>query len=100
MTGNLSDLRTGLPAQTVLKDGLPYHEPVRLIAVIEAPFEHARAAIEGVIAIKRLVQNGWIRMLVIDPETTRVHLYEHGAWCDLHAGTFAPPEFQLELTAS
>ena len=100
MTGNLSDLRTGLPAQTVLKDGLPYHEPVRLIAVIEAPFEHARAAIEGVIAIKRLVQNGWIRMLVIDPETTRVHLYEHGAWCDLHAGTSAPPEFQLELTAS
>ncbi|HQT27431.1 MAG TPA: Na-translocating system protein MpsB, partial [Burkholderiales bacterium] len=27
MTGNLSDLRTGLPSQTVLRNGLPYHEP-------------------------------------------------------------------------
>ena len=34
MTGNLSDLRTGLPAQTVLRVGQPYHEPMRLIALI------------------------------------------------------------------
>ncbi|HEY5733627.1 MAG TPA: DUF2309 domain-containing protein, partial [Gammaproteobacteria bacterium] len=47
MTGNLSDLRTGLPSQTVLKDGLPYHKPLRLITVIEAPVEHAKQAIEG-----------------------------------------------------
>ena len=96
MTGNLSDLRTGLPAQTVLKEGHPYHEPLRLITLIEAPFEHARAAIEGVVTIKRLVQNGWIRMLVLDPETLAVHLYEHGTWqlVDL------PDAFVLEPTGS
>lgn len=80
MTGNISDLRTGLPAQTVLKDGKPYHEPIRLITVIEAPFEHARKAVEGVVSVKQLVINAWIRLLVIDPETHIVHLFEDGTW--------------------
>ena len=80
MTGNLSDLRTGLPAQTVLKDGRPYHEPMRLITVIEAPFAQARAAVDNVIAVKRLVHNGWIRLIVIDPETATVCLFQDGEW--------------------
>ena len=80
MTGNLSDLRTGLPSQTVLKNGLPYHEPLRLITVIEAPFEHARKAIDGVVAVKNLVQNAWIRLLIVDPESGEVSLFEDGAW--------------------
>ncbi len=80
MTGNLSDLRTGLPAQTVLKDGHPYHEPVRLITVIEAPFEHARQATESVVPVKHLIHNGWIRLLILDPEDGTVHTYEEGRW--------------------
>lgn len=80
MTGNLSDLRTGLPAQTVHDRGMPYHQPLRLITVIEAPFDHAVHAIEAVVAVKHLVRNGWIRMMVIDPETQIVHVYEDGDW--------------------
>ncbi|MCP5298194.1 MAG: DUF2309 domain-containing protein [Chromatiaceae bacterium] len=80
MTGNLSDLRTGLPAQTVLDGGRPYHQPMRLITVIEAPFEHAIKAVEGVVAVKRLVRNGWIRLLIVDPEASTVCLYDDGEW--------------------
>lgn len=80
MTGNLSDLRTGLPSQTVLKDGEPYHEPLRLITVLEAPFETARRAIEAVATIKHLVHNGWIRMVIVDPETQLFHVFEDGEW--------------------
>ena len=80
MTGNLSDLRTGLPAQTVLKDGMPYHEPLRLITVIEAPFEHARKAIDGVVTVKNLVQNAWIRLLIVDPESSEVSVFKNGEW--------------------
>ena len=80
MTGNISDLRTGLPSQTVLKDGLPYHKPIRLITVIEAPIEHAKQAIEGVVAVKKLVHNGWLRMMVIDPHTRNVSLFARGHW--------------------
>lgn len=80
MTGNLSDLRTGLPSQTVLKDGQPYHEPLRLITVIEAPIEHAKKAVEGVVAVKNLVNNGWLRMIVFDPDTKNVSLFTRGYW--------------------
>jgi uncharacterized protein len=82
MTGNLSDLRTGLPSQTVLKHGSPYHEPIRLITVIEAPFEHARKAIDAVVAVKNLVQNAWVRLLIVDPESGVVSLFEDGVWQD------------------
>jgi uncharacterized protein YbcC (UPF0753/DUF2309 family) len=80
MTGNISDLRTGLPAQTVLKDGKPYHDPIRLITVIEAPFAHARAAVEAVISVRQLVTNTWVRLLVVDPTTGTLHLFHHGKW--------------------
>ena len=80
MTGNQSDLRTGLPAQTVLKNGKPFHQPVRLIALIEAPIEHAQLAIEAVASVRNLVSNEWIRMMVIDPETEMIHTFEGGEW--------------------
>ena len=80
MTGGLSDLRTGLPSQTVLDKGLPYHEPLRLITLIEAPLEHARRAVESVVTVKNLVLNDWIRLLVIDPETQTVYTYSDGNW--------------------
>jgi len=80
MTGNQSDLRTGLPSQTVLKGGKPYHEPVRLMTLIEAPIDHAQQAIEAVASAKNLMINKWIRVMVIDPETAKIHTYEDGTW--------------------
>jgi len=80
MTGNLSDLRTGLPAQTVLADGKPYHEPVRLITVIDAPMKRVQAAIDRVAIVRKLLMNGWIRLMVIDPETKQIHVHNKGQW--------------------
>ncbi|MBT8120749.1 MAG: DUF2309 domain-containing protein [Gammaproteobacteria bacterium] len=85
MTGNLSDLRTGLPAQTVLADGRPYHEPMRLITLIEAPFDHVVNAIYRVSSVKRLMHNGWIRVLIRDPQTGLTHIYSNGDWQEYHA---------------
>jgi uncharacterized protein YbcC (UPF0753/DUF2309 family) len=102
MTGNLGDLRTGLPAQTVLRDGRPYHDPVRLIAVIEAPVAHARAAVEGVVAVRRLVQNGWIRLLIVDTDGGLLSLYrEDGEWRDqrLDAANLQPIATGEPITA-
>ncbi len=80
MTGNLSDLRTGLPAQTVLADGKPYHEPMRLITVIDAPMKRVQAAIDRVAIVRKLLINGWIRLMVIDPETKQIHVHNKGQW--------------------
>ncbi len=82
MTGNLGDLRTGLPAQTVLRDGMPYHEPLRLIALVEAPLEHVRLALDEVASVKRLVHKEWIRFLVLDSEAGKTWAFEGGDWIE------------------
>ncbi|MDR9437388.1 MAG: DUF2309 domain-containing protein [Thiohalophilus sp.] len=100
MTGNLSDLRTGLPAQTVLDQGQPYHQPIRLITVIEAPYEHARQAIEAVVTIKNLVRNGWVRLLIIDPDQNTAHIYDQDDWHSQSLPDVNPEEQPTEPTAS
>lgn len=86
MTGNLSDLRTGLPAQTMLRDGHPYHTPLRLITLIEAPLALVQGLLGRLYKPRELVHNGWIRLLVLDPESGLTHLYEHGQWQVWDAG--------------
>ncbi len=100
MTGNLSDLRTGLPAQTVLDQGQPYHQPIRLITVIEAPYEYACRAIENVVAVKNLVRNGWVRLVIIDPDTNMAHIYDHNAWQRRSLTGDSQQEQPMESTAS
>lgn len=81
MTGNLSDLRAGLPAQTVMRRGEPYHEPLRLIVLIEAPLDFARHAIESVVKVKSLVVGQWIRAIVVDPtQGMTAHVFDRGQW--------------------
>jgi uncharacterized protein YbcC (UPF0753/DUF2309 family) len=80
MSGNVGDLRTGLPAQTVLKGERPYHQPMRLITLIEAPLSRVQEVLAKVFKVRELVQNGWVRLLVLDPVTDRVSLFERGRW--------------------
>ena len=80
MSGNLSDLRTGLPAQTVLKGDMPHHEPVRLITLIEAPLELVKRVLMMVPKVRELVHNGWINLVVLDPERGDFFLFSEGAW--------------------
>jgi uncharacterized protein YbcC (UPF0753/DUF2309 family) len=80
ITGNVSDLRTGLPAQTMLKGNRPYHEPMRLLTVIEAPLALVQGVLARLFKPRQLVENGWIRLLVLDPQTQTAHRFEQGDW--------------------
>jgi uncharacterized protein YbcC (UPF0753/DUF2309 family) len=82
MTGNYSDLRTGLPAQTVLKEGKPFHIPVRYTLVIEAPFELAKITIDKIRKIRELMQNEWINVMILDPESGVFYRYLEGSWVE------------------
>ncbi|MCE5387471.1 MAG: DUF2309 domain-containing protein [Acidithiobacillus sp.] len=68
MTGNQSDLRTGLPIQSMYKDGKPYHEPLRLIALVEAPASFVLDVVGRLPKVKSLIFGGWLRVIVLDPE--------------------------------
>jgi uncharacterized protein YbcC (UPF0753/DUF2309 family) len=68
MTGNQSDLRTGLPLQTLYSGGEPYHEPLRLISLIEAPAAFVMEIVGRLPKVKSLIMGGWIRVIVLDPD--------------------------------
>jgi uncharacterized protein YbcC (UPF0753/DUF2309 family) len=80
ISGNVSDLRTGLPAQTVLKGNEAYHEPMRLVTVIEAPLAMIEKLLARLYKPRELVHNGWILLLVLDPETGSAHQYYTDGW--------------------
>jgi len=80
--GNGSDLMTGLPMQSVhAAAGRGYHEPMRLLTVVEAPRERVEAVIARNPVLRTLFGNGWVALLVVDPETGRLsRRARDGAW--------------------
>jgi len=75
--GNYSDLKIGLPTQSVIVEGEAYHEPVRLLTFMEAPLEKVGKAVENSLA-QPFILNEWIRPIVIDKEAKKVYSYENG----------------------
>jgi hypothetical protein len=53
-----------------------------------------------VVAVKNLAYNGWIRLMVIDPETSLVSVYERGEWHSRKHVTDTEPPVLEESTAS
>ncbi len=77
ISGNMSDLRTGLAAQSVHLRGKIYHEPLRLMTFIDAPFYEYRIAIDKIKKVSELVYNEWIKMIFIDKKE-EAFFYYHG----------------------
>ncbi len=81
MSGAASDLRLGLPLQSISSEAGLRHEPMRLLSVIRA----RRSAIEQVLKkhseIAQLVENRWIRLVSLEPEEKRFYeLAPGGEW--------------------
>ena len=64
----------------MLKGSCPYHEPMRLLTVIEAPLALVQGLLARLYKPRELVHNGWILLLVLDPETDSANLYRDGGW--------------------
>lgn len=71
MYGSQSDLCVGLPIQTVFNGDKPYHEPMRLFAIIEAPLDRIASIVERHEILQRLTGNRWINLVAIDPDTKK-----------------------------
>jgi uncharacterized protein len=79
MDGHASDLRTGLPWQMV-----EIHEPLRILFVVETTPGRLEKVIEGNAALKRLLENRWIRLATIDPASARVHVHRDRGFEEFH----------------
>jgi uncharacterized protein YbcC (UPF0753/DUF2309 family) len=88
MSGPWSDLRLGLARQTVMNGDVPYHEPMRLLTVVEAP----RERIEKLIARHEMLQhqyhNEWVHLIALEPEEGVLYRYRPtGEWVRIDDGT-------------
>ena len=60
LTGPAGDLRLGLPWQSVgVRQGL-YHEPLRLLVVVDAPRERIQRIVQQADVVKHLVHGEWV----------------------------------------
>ncbi|MBX9742838.1 MAG: DUF2309 domain-containing protein [Chthoniobacterales bacterium] len=75
MQGNSSDLMNGLPLQSVYKnDKEPYHELLRLLAVVHAPQEIIDRIVQQTPILKKLFGNEWIKLVCMNPSNNKPYL--------------------------
>lgn len=78
MNGQSSDLRTGLPWQMV-----EIHEPVRILFVVETTPDRLLKVVKANATVKEFVENRWIRLSTIDPDSGEIHVYSNGVFTPL-----------------
>lgn len=89
MQGNASDLMTGLPLQSVYyNDLMPYHEPMRLRIIIDAP----KAAIVDIIksepTLRSLTEKEWIHFVQFDTSLMKINeLNKNLSWSEVTINT-------------
>ncbi len=79
MLGTQSDLQMGFPLQTVNNGKTHYHEPMRLLAIIE----HTPGVISSIIQkhsiLQQLFHNEWLTLVALDPNNFEFHRYNPDA---------------------
>jgi uncharacterized protein YbcC (UPF0753/DUF2309 family) len=88
MSGPWSDLRLGLAWQTVMNGEVPYHEPMRLLTVIEAPRARIVKLIARHEALQHFYHNEWVHLAAMEPEEGALYRYQpSGQWSRVAPGT-------------
>lgn len=75
MLGSQSDLQKGLPLQSVNDGAQHFHEPMRLLAIIEAPQARIQAIIHKHTLLQHLFHNQWMHLIAWDPDSKNFSRY-------------------------
>lgn len=75
--GMEGDLRTGLPAQAV-----NIHDAVRLLVVVEHFTDVVLKTLQKDASTYEWFVNHWVHLVVINPETKELSLFDEGKWVD------------------
>ncbi len=79
MLGSQSDLQMGFPLQTVNNGGTHYHEPMRLLAIIEQTPSVISSVIQKHSILQQLFHNEWLNLVALDPNSLEFHRYNADA---------------------
>ena len=75
MYGAQSDLATGLPLQTINNGEAHFHEPMRLLTIIEADPRIIASIIGRHEVLQQFFHNEWVNLVALDPQTFEFHRY-------------------------
>jgi uncharacterized protein YbcC (UPF0753/DUF2309 family) len=78
MLGRQSDLRPGLPMQSVMDGNRLYHEPMRPLVIIEAPTARVLEIISRHVVLQQLFDNRWVNLVVLDSSVDTFQEYQPG----------------------
>ncbi len=98
MLGPQSDLRVGLSPQTVMNGERPYHEPMRLLTLIEAPPERILSVVRRHPVLQDFYHHRWVRLIALGPSEGRFFRYfPNQGWVLLDQDPrMGPPETNME----
>ncbi len=85
MEGAMSDLRTGLPKQMV-----EVHEPMRLQLIVESSTSILGEIYGRQAAIRELLDNAWVHLIAMEPDTGEFRLFVPGVGFVLWDGSLTP----------
>jgi uncharacterized protein YbcC (UPF0753/DUF2309 family) len=89
--GRQSDLRPGLPVQSVMNGEIHFHEPMRPLAIIESPIERVQGIIDRHEKLQQLFNNHWVNLLAVDPILGVFQEYQgNGRWESLNLKISSP----------
>ncbi|MEO7863294.1 MAG: putative inorganic carbon transporter subunit DabA, partial [Nitrospirales bacterium] len=75
MFGTQSDLRVGLPWQTVMDGERPYHEAMRPLYIVEAPRDRISMLIQKNEILRRFFDGRWVQLIALEPEEGAFYHY-------------------------
>ncbi|MBL8777647.1 MAG: DUF2309 domain-containing protein [Acidimicrobiales bacterium] len=85
LSGADGDLQVGLPWQSVAGPDGPYHEPLRLLTVVEAPLERIDAVIARNPILQHLFGGRWVHLVArSDPDQPWTQWADAGVWHAAH----------------
>lgn len=79
LSGEGRDLKIGLPWQSVAIGNELYHEPMRLVVVVQAPLGRLDAVVERNAVLRQLVSGQWL-CLVARPSNMGAYVRRDGHW--------------------
>lgn len=78
MLGSRSDFQTGLPWQTVRQQDVLYHEPMRLLVVIQASIDRISTIIQRHTILRYFFNHQWLHLVAVNPRSGELRRYKPG----------------------
>lgn len=99
IAGHTGDLRLGLPWQSVSDGAALRHEPMRLLAVVQAPLDRIDAIVERNPILQELFGNDWVALAAREKADRPWQRWTRAGWRNWTESTSSPTILDEEMVS-